>query len=98
MINMDDLIRREEAIDCLRRAGALTDYGKYLIEHLEAADVEKHGYWMLNTDDFTPHIRCSDCKCNKPVLAGEGIKQEPANYCNKCRAKMDKVAQPKKQS
>ena len=61
------------------------------IHHKNKADfVEvKHGYWIYNTDDFTPKMRCSSCGYNKPLVAGENIKQELNDYCNKCGAKMD---------
>ena len=49
----------------------------------------KHGKWIYNTDDFSPKTRCSVCGYNKPLAAGEYIKQEPSDYCNKCGAKMD---------
>lgn len=57
------------------------------------ADVElvKHGKWIVNTDDFVPKYRCSICGYNKLIAAGEGIRQEPAYYCNNCGAKMDIV-------
>ena len=51
----------------------------------------KHGEWIYNTDDFTPKTRCSVCGHNKPLVAGESVKQEPNDYCNKCGAKMDGV-------
>lgn len=59
-------------------------------ENLPAANVTLvvHGQWKYNTDDFTPAKRCSICGYNKPVIAGEGIKQEPENYCPNCGAKM----------
>jgi DNA-directed RNA polymerase subunit RPC12/RpoP len=62
-----------------------------MVEQQTEADVEKirHGEWLYNTDDFTPKMRCSSCGYNKPLLAGENIKQEPNNYCPNCGAKMD---------
>ena len=48
----------------------------------------KHGKWIYNTDDFTPKMRCSVCGYNKPIVAGEGIEQEPNDFCNKCGADM----------
>ncbi len=49
---------------------------------------QSEGEWIYNTDDFTPHHRCSICGYNKPIAAGEGINQEPKNYCPNCGAKM----------
>ena len=48
----------------------------------------KHGKWIYNTDDFTPKMRCSACGYNKPMVAGEGIEQEPNNFCPHCGADM----------
>lgn len=47
-------------------------------------DLIRHGEWAYNTDDFTPHSRCSICGYNKPIIAGENINQEPRNFCNNC--------------
>lgn len=61
-----------------------------LIEEAPAVDAEivVHGRWEVNTDNFTPGYRCSVCGYNKPMIAGEGISQEPMNYCNNCGADM----------
>ena len=61
-----------------------------MVDELPAADVAPvlHGRWTTNTDDFTPKRRCSVCGYNKPIMAGEGIKQGPENYCPNCGAKM----------
>jgi predicted nucleic acid-binding Zn ribbon protein len=47
----------------------------------------EEGRWVYNTDDFTPHVRCSVCGYNKPIVAGS-ITQEPKKYCNNCGHKM----------
>lgn len=57
-------------------------------EFVEYAPV-KHGKWIYNTDEFSPHMRCSICGYNKPIAAGENIEQEPFCYCCNCGAKMD---------
>ena len=61
---------------------------KYFTPAADVVEV-RHGEWVYNTDDFTPKMRCSVCGYNKPLIAGENIKQEPNNYCNECGAKMD---------
>lgn len=65
---------------------------KHMIFDAQAIEVVPmvHGEWIPNTDDFTPKCRCSICGYNKPVIAGENVKQEPENYCPNCGAKMDK--------
>lgn len=55
---------------------------------IDAAPVV-HARWEVNTDDFTPRKRCSNCGYNRPIKAGENIKQEPETYCNACGARMD---------
>lgn len=57
-------------------------------EFVEYAPV-KQGKWIYNTDEFSPHMRCSICGYNKPIAAGENIKQEPFCYCCNCGAKME---------
>lgn len=76
--------------DIPKNYGTLLDI-KRRIRRLPTIDVEPvvHAHWIYNTDDFTPKNRCSHCGYNKPISAGEGIKQEPDDYCNKCGAKMD---------
>lgn len=60
-----------------------------LEEHgIGLGQIAKHGEWQYNTDDFTPAMRCSVCSYNKPIVAGENIKQEPNNYCPNCGADM----------
>lgn len=63
----------------------------------EAADVAPvvHGKWILNTDEFTPKKRCTNCGYNKPIAAGERLREEPEKYCPNCGAKMD-AAGPQK--
>lgn len=93
---MTEYIEREAAIKLLHYnadescSSVVADF-----EALPAEDVAPvaHGQWKYNTDDFTPAKRCSICGYNKPVIAGEGIKQEPENYCPSCGAKMEE-AQP----
>lgn len=46
------------------------------------------GEWIVNTDDFTPKKRCSNCGYNKPMEAGEKIRKEPENFCPNCGARM----------
>lgn len=48
-----------------------------------------HAKWVVNTDDFTPKKRCTNCGYNKPMKAGEGIEQEPEAFCPSCGATMD---------
>ena len=55
----------------------------------EALRGQKHGEWQYNTDDFTPKMRCSVCKYQKPIIAGENVRQEPSFYCPNCGAEMD---------
>lgn len=52
------------------------------------ASLRPKGEWIYNTDDFTPKKRCTNCGYNKPLVAGEAIKQEPDNYCPNCGADM----------
>lgn len=49
----------------------------------------QHGRWILNTDDFTPNMRCSVCAINFPVICGDHTKTELYNHCPNCGAKMD---------
>jgi len=58
------------------------------IPTVDAAPVV-HARWVVNTDDFTPKKRCSNCGYNRPIKVGENIKQEPETYCNACGARMD---------
>lgn len=48
-----------------------------------------HAKWVVNTDDFTPKKRCTNCGYNKAMKAGEGIEQEPEAFCPSCGATMD---------
>lgn len=52
------------------------------------ASLRPKGEWIYNTDDFTPKKRCTNCGYNKPLVAGEAIKQEPDNFCPNCGADM----------
>lgn len=63
----------------------------YDVMEIPVEDVEpvKHGKWIFNTDDFVPKYRCSSCGYNRPIMAGENVKQEPSNFCNNCGAKME---------
>lgn len=47
-----------------------------------------HAEWVTNTDDFTPAKRCTNCFYNKPIVAGEGVTQQPEDFCPSCGAKM----------
>lgn len=58
------------------------------IPTIDAAPVV-HAKWVVNTDDFTPKKRCTNCGYNKPMKAGEGIEQEPEAFCPACGAMMD---------
>ena len=51
---------------------------------------QSEGEWVYNTDDFTPKQRCTVCGYNKPILAGEGVIQEPKHFCPNCGARMRK--------
>ena len=64
-----------------------------VIDDTPTADVEevKHGEWIINTDDFTPKMRCTACGYNKPIISGINIKQKPNNYCPNCGAKIECV-------
>lgn len=55
---------------------------------IDPASLRPKGEWIYNTDDFTPKKRCTNCGYNKPLVAGEAIKQEPDNYCPNCGADM----------
>ena len=55
---------------------------------IDPANLRTKGEWIYNTDDFTPKKRCTNCGYNKPLVAGEAIKQEPDNYCPNCGADM----------
>lgn len=55
---------------------------------IDAAPVV-HAKWVVNTDDFTPKKRCTNCGYNKPMKAGDGIEQEPEAFCPSCGATMD---------
>ena len=60
-----------------------------------SADVApvRHGRWILNTDNFSPGMRCSLCAINFPVICGDCVKKELDNYCPNCGAKMDGKAE-----
>lgn len=63
----------------------------YLIANgvtIDPASLRPKGEWIYNTDDFTPKKRCTNCGYNKPLVAGEAIKQEPDNFCPNCGADM----------
>lgn len=55
---------------------------------IDPANLRPKGEWIYNTDDFTPKKRCTNCGYNKPLVAGEAIKQEPDNFCPNCGADM----------
>ena len=55
---------------------------------IDPASLRPKGECIYNTDDFTPKKRCTNCGYNKPLVAGEAIKQEPDNYCPNCGADM----------
>ncbi|MGO5113605.1 hypothetical protein ACTQ33_01005 [Candidatus Avoscillospira sp. LCP25S3_F1] len=48
-----------------------------------------NGKWIPNTDEFTPKKRCTNCGYNKPIAAGECLREEPEKYCPNCGAKME---------
>lgn len=62
-----------------------------LIDHQPTIDAVPvvHAKWVVNTDDFTPKKRCTNCGYNKPMKAGDGIEQEPEAFCPSCGATMD---------
>lgn len=72
------------------------EYFKYWLNSQPTVDAKpmRCGEWIYNTDDFTPHIRCSVCGYNKPLTANETTiteiitNEEPLNFCNNCGAKM----------
>lgn len=70
-----------------KKAEEYLPYGDEIVEYVPA-NLRTKGEWIYNTDDFTPKKRCTNCGYNKPLVAGEAIKQEPDNYCPNCGADM----------
>lgn len=91
---MAEYIERESLLKDIENDSMAVLFDKTsAIHHIKdqpAADVAevRRGKWIYNTDDFTPAERCSACRYNKPMIAGERTKQEPSNYCPNCDAKM----------
>lgn len=48
----------------------------------------KQGTWIYNTDDWTPHRRCSECGYNFPIISHEDGDPTPKKYCANCGAPM----------
>lgn len=82
--DVEDTIKFSE---CVNHEREIIDCIQY--EPSEDAEIVRHAKWVTNTDDFTPAKRCTNCLYNKPIIAGEGITQQPENFCPSCGAKMD---------
>ncbi len=67
------------------------NYTVMMLDETPTVDPERHGKWIINTDDFTPAFRCTCCGYNKPMIAGVGANNDPGRYCQNCGAKMDGV-------
>lgn len=88
---MADLIDREalwQALDYARTHNIGVRDAVKSVPIIDAAPVV-HAKWVVNTDDFTPKKRCTNCGYNKPMKAGDGIEQEPEAFCPSCGATMD---------
>ena len=61
-----------------------------LINSVQAADVAPvvHARWEM-TDNFAPMMRCTNCRYQKPMIAGEVLRSPAERYCPNCGAKMD---------
>lgn len=46
------------------------------------------GFWIPNTDDFSPAYRCSACKSNFIAIASDTIPTHQAKFCPECGADM----------
>jgi len=97
-LTMADLIDREALMEHIEIAGkryGITVSGRCnfreIAKEVPSADAAPvvHAKWVVNTDDFTPKKRCTNCGYNKPMKAGEGIEQEPEAFCPSCGATMD---------
>lgn len=75
-IDADDLKNK------LIQAGAICEFGQYLIDNHPAADVrpERHGEWLDSESPLTSSCKCSLCSC---------YFESETPYCPNCGAKMD---------
>jgi len=82
---MAEYIDREALIKRLKSAGAISDWGLYLIKDEPAVDVcpVKNGHWEKDKEGI---FQCSECK--RPAVPTQ-YSQHLGNYCPNCGAKMD---------
>ncbi len=82
---MAKYIDAESLIAELKSAGAICDFGAFLIERQPTADVQevKHGRWIKEKPSALVHWHCSVCgDCYY-------LDEPNAEYCPRCGAKMD---------
>lgn len=98
---MAEYIERDLTVQKILEVGIANYQGQYpnigmvhaanIVKYMPAADVAPvvHAKWLINTDEFTPKKRCTNCGYNKPIAAGERLREEPEKYCPNCGAKME---------